>query len=369
MKKIRKVKISLILILTIIMQIFALSYGRVYAEDVYNNNTTTKTSESEEKVTKEIYKLKIKVSAYIHTYDGRRKEAEVKIYDGKKKLTQNKDYEITYSNNVKPGKAKVLITGIGDYTGKVTRYFYIAPKKTQIKSIIMNYNFTKATITWNKDSLASGYRIYMSTSENGKYTRIKTITNNKITSYRKSGLNPNRTYYFKIRAYVEIGGQRLCKKYGSPKANTGLVAKITLNSPKSGSARNWNLNLASKKINGTVLKPGQTFNWFKIVGPANKSRGFKDAIIFVNHKSVLGSGGGICQVSTTLFQAARKAGLKIVERHTHSKAVSYTTSGNDATVSYGSKNLKFKNNKKYTIKLNTYSKGGKTVCKIYHVVN
>ena len=318
---------------------------------------------------KDINTLKVKVSAYIHTYDGTEKIATVKVYDEEKKLTQDIDYIVNYSNNINPGKAIVFVTGIGDYTGTATKYFYIAPKKNKIKSVILSSNFKKATITWKNDSLASGYKIYMSTSKNGNYKRIKTITNNGTTSYRKGGLNPRKTYYFKIRAYVEVDGQKILKKYSEPKTNTGLIAKITLSSPKSGSSRNWNLKLASKKIDGTVLKPGQIFNWFNVVGPATKSRGFKDAIIFVNHKSVLGSGGGVCQVSTTLFQAAREAGLQIVERHTHSKVVSYTTRGNDATVAYGSKNLKIRNNKKYTIRLNTYSKGGKTICRIYRVID
>lgn len=363
MNRIQKIKVILILI--IIMQIFTLFYGRVNAEEYIYYNTTSQ----DEKVLKDINTLKVKVSAYIHTYDGTEKIATVKVYDGDQKLTQGIDYIVNYSNNINPGKAIVFITGIGDYTGTATKYFYIAPKKNKIKSVIMSSNFKKATITWKKDVLASGYKIYMSTSKNGNYKRIKTITNNETTSYRKGGLNPKKSYYFKIRAYVEVDGQKILKKYSAPKTNTGLIAKITLNSPRSSSARNWNLNLASKIINGTVLKPGQTFNWFKVVGPASRSRGFKNAIIFVNHKSILGSGGGVCQVSTTLYQAAKKAGLQIVERYTHSKAVSYTTSGNDATVAYGSKNLKIRNNKKYTIRLNTYSKGGKTICRIYRVAN
>ena len=81
----------------------------------------------------------------------------------------------------------------------------------------------------------------------------------------------------------------------------------------------------------------------------------------------MGYGGGVCQVSTTLYQASVEAGLKIVERHMHSKAVSYTKRGKDATVSYGVQNLRIKNNKKYTIKLETYSNKGKTTCKIYKI--
>ena len=318
-------------------------------------------------VTKSIKKLKINVTQK-YTYSGKKRNATVKIYNGSKKLKVNKDYKLTYKNNVKTGKATVTIKGIGNFKDSVNKTYYILPKKASIKSVIMNRKNTQATITWKKDTQASGYAIYRATSKNGKYTKIKTIKKKSTTKYVAKNLSKKKTYYFKVRSYKTISGKRVYSQYYSnSKTNTGLIAKISLYSSSSTKNRNTNLKVASKAINGIILKPGQTFNWFKVVGKTSAKKGYKNATVFENHKAVQGMGGGICQVSTTLYQAAKKAGLKIVERHTHSLPVSYTRKGKDATVAYGAKNLRIKNNKKYAIKIVTSSSGGRTTCKIYRV--
>lgn len=317
-----------------------------------------------------ILDLNYKIDTSVHTYTGGERNAVVKIYNGKTKLKLNKDYTVTYKNNVEIGKAKVTVKGIGKYTGTIKKSYYIAPMKNKIRSVMFNSIFTKATITWTRDPKVSGYALYMSESKNGKYIKIKHITGNKTITYTKKNLDPNKMYYFKVSSYKVYGEKNIfSKKYSEPKSNTGLLAEIKLTSSSSGSNRNHNLKLASKKINGLVLKPGKMFNWFSVVGAASKANGYKTATIFEKGKSVQGYGGGVCQVSTTLYQAAKKSGLKIVERHTHSKAVTYTTTGKDATVVYGIKNLRIKNNKKYSIKFVTTSKGGSTTCKIYRIAD
>lgn len=318
--------------------------------------------------TKSIKQLKCEVNSEYYTYSGKERNAWVKLYNGSTKLKEKTDYTLSYKNNINTGKATVTIKGKGNYSGTMSKNYYIMPKKAKITSVKMNSKSTQATIKWKEDPQASGYAIYMATSEDGEYKKIKQITTNKTTSYIKKGLKSNQVYYFKIKAFKEVNGRkRYSKKYSDPKSNAVLLAKVTLNSPNSGASRNYNLKLASAKINGLVLKPGQTFNWFNVVGAASKENGYKLATVFFNGKSVPGYGGGVCQVSTTLYQASKKIGLKILERHTHSLPVSYTSKGKDATVSYGSKNFRIKNNKKYSIKLITYSNGGKTTCEIYRI--
>ena len=196
--------------------------------------------------------------------------------------------------------------------------------KTEITSVLLNRKSTSATIQWKENSQASGYAIYMSTDEDGKYEKVKVISDYNNTSYEVDGLDSKETYYFKIRCFELIDGQRIYSDvYSKPKSNTGLLAKITLNSPMSGKNRNYNLKLASSKIRGTILNPGDTFNWFKVVGRASRAKGYKKAGIFVGRKTVKGYGGGVCQVSSTLYQASKKAKLKIVERHKHSQSVPY----------------------------------------------
>ena len=105
-----------------------------------------------------------------------------------------------------------------------------------------------------------------------------------------------------------------------------------------------NIEKAANALNNTIIKPGEVFSYNDKIGPAGKSSGFRLARIFIQGRDAKGYGGGICQVSSTLFQAVEKAGLEIIERHPHSKDVSYVGEGKDAATSYGGKDLKFKNN-------------------------
>lgn len=123
-------------------------------------------------------------------------------------------------------------------------------------------------------------------------------------------------------------------------------------------ARTTNLKLAASKINGTVLMPGETFSYNKVVGARTIAAGYKEAPIYVSGKVVDGLGGGICQITSTLYNAVVYANLDIVERTNHQFVPSYVTASRDATVVYGSLDFKFKNNRNYPIKINCSVSGG-----------
>ncbi|MBE5812585.1 MAG: factor for cell wall maintenance or synthesis YoaR [Clostridiales bacterium] len=112
-----------------------------------------------------------------------------------------------------------------------------------------------------------------------------------------------------------------------------------------------NIKLAISKLDGTKVEPGETFSFNETIGPREEKDGYKEAIIFDGHgNKTKGFGGGVCQVTSTLYNAVRGAGLEIEERHQHSREVPYVNEGDDATVSfYGNEDLKFKNTKEYTI--------------------
>ena len=118
--------------------------------------------------------------------------------------------------------------------------------------------------------------------------------------------------------------------------------------------RNHNINLASKQI-GVRLKPGEYFKWSQIIGPASKEQGYLLGNVIIGKKMEQGYGGGVCQVSSTLYNAALEAGLEIVERHTHGLPVTYVPPGRDATVSYGFLDFIFKNNKPYEIEISAFT--------------
>ena len=131
--------------------------------------------------------------------------------------------------------------------------------------------------------------------------------------------------------------------------------------------RSTNLQLASNKINGTVLMPGEEFSYNKVVGERTIAAGYKEAKIYSNGQVIDGLGGGICQISSTLYNSALLANLEITERRNHQFKTSYLPAGLDATVVYGSTDFKFKNSRKYPIKIVSEVKNGVAKIDIYGV--
>ena len=130
-----------------------------------------------------------------------------------------------------------------------------------------------------------------------------------------------------------------------------LLASYSTKYVASNKNRTTNLRLAAEKIDGTVLLPGEIFSYNNVVGERTISAGYKDAAIYLNGQVVDGLGGGICQISTTLFNTVLFSNLEIVELYNHQFVPSYATAGRDATVVYGVKDFKFKNSRNYAIKI------------------
>ena len=126
--------------------------------------------------------------------------------------------------------------------------------------------------------------------------------------------------------------------------------------------RAYNVELATKKINGTVIMPGETFSYNKIVGSRTIEAGWKEGTAYIAGKVVPSVGGGVCQVSSTLYNTALLANLEITERTNHTFTVDYVAASRDATVYYGSLDFCFKNTRTYPIKIVATAQNG--VCKI-----
>ena len=146
-----------------------------------------------------------------------------------------------------------------------------------------------------------------------------------------------------------------------------LLATFSTNYSASNVNRTTNLKLAASKINGTVLLPGETFSYNTVVGARTIAGGYKEAPIYQNGETIDGLGGGICQISTTLFNCALLANLNIKELHNHQFVPSYVGAGRDATVVYGAKDFKFVNSRKYAIKITCSVSGGIARFNIYGV--
>ena len=144
-----------------------------------------------------------------------------------------------------------------------------------------------------------------------------------------------------------------------------LLSTFSTNYSVRDKDRTTNLTLAANKINGTVLMPGETFSYNTVVGARTIAAGYKEAPIYLSGQVVDGLGGGICQITSTLYNAVVYANLEIVERTNHQFVPSYVTASRDATVVYGSIDFKFKNNRNYPIKITCSVSGGVANFKIF----
>ncbi len=130
------------------------------------------------------------------------------------------------------------------------------------------------------------------------------------------------------------------------------------------SARGKNIKRAAEAINNKTLQPGEEFSFNDTVGPTTKKNGFHLARIFVKGKDSKGYGGGVCQVSSTLYNAIEKLGLQVTERHNHSKEIFYVPKGKDAATSHGTIDFKFKNTLQFPIKISAFTKENKVTVEV-----
>lgn len=131
------------------------------------------------------------------------------------------------------------------------------------------------------------------------------------------------------------------------------------------SSRGSNIYVAGKSTSDILLMPGEVFSYNKATGARTWSNGYKTAKVIVGGKYVNGEGGGVCQVSTTIYNAALMSGLEIQEVHNHTYPSHYVSKGRDAAVSYGYIDLKFKNNFAHPIYIKNIVSNGAITSKIY----
>ena len=144
-----------------------------------------------------------------------------------------------------------------------------------------------------------------------------------------------------------------------------LLSQFSTSFTSSGYNRSNNIILSSAKLNGLVLMPGEEFSYNQAVGQRTRAAGFREAGAYSNGKVVQEVGGGICQVSSTLYNAVLYANLEIVERTNHYFNPGYVKAGLDATVSWGGPDFRFRNNRNYPIRIVTDTSGKKLKVYIY----
>lgn len=197
-------------------------------------------------------------------------------------------------------------------------------KKIAISLIIIAVTITGGVIAWNLWDSNNNKQAQTNTSN---YQAQKSSTNTSSNSTNTNITNP------------------------VPKKETEIATfstKIHNKDPK----RQNNVTITCNNLSSTEIKSGETFSFCDIVGKATTEKGYQEADIFVNGEKKQGLGGGNCQVSTTLYNAVLQVPeLEVLERHQHSAHVPYIKDGQDAAVSYGAYDFKFKNNTANTIKI------------------
>ena len=151
-------------------------------------------------------------------------------------------------------------------------------------------------------------------------------------------------------------------------SNKELLASYSTKVYTKTADRQKNLRIVCDKLSGTILAPNQEFSYNNTCGPYNKENGFGKATIFVgNGIEKQDYGGGVCQLSSTLYNAVKGLNVQILERHKHSKKVYYVPDGQDATVSYGNLDFRFKNLNDYSLLIEASSSAQTVDVNIYKV--
>ena len=243
-----------------------------------------------------------------------------------------------------------------------TVFTFIKPSKVKLKSVTLSKTTLK--VEWKKVN-CSGYEITYTTDRKFKkgLKKVK-IKNPKTVKKTIKKLKKNKKYYVKVRAYTDYNGVRYYGDRSTMLSSYYSNVYATYYSYYvNNKNRTTNLKIASKKINGTIIQPGETFDFNKVVGSRTAAKGYKKAHVFTGENSTtMGLAGGICQVASTVFNTALISNVKIVERHQHSQRVSYVPLGRDAAISGNVQNFRWKNNTKYAIKIKMTVKGGKITC-------
>lgn len=246
-----------------------------------------------------------------------------------------------------------------------TVFTFIKPSKVKLTSVTLSKTTLK--VEWKKVN-CSGYEItYTTDSKFKKGLKKVKIKNPKTVKKAIKKLKKNKKYYVKVRAYTDYNGVRYYGDRSTMLSSYYSNVYATYYSYYvNNKNRTTNLKIASKKINGTIIQPGETFDFNKVVGSRTAAKGYKKAHVFTGENSTtMGLAGGICQVASTVFNTALISNVKIVERHQHSQRVSYVPLGRDAAISGNAQNFRWKNNTKYAIKIKMTVKGGKITCTFY----
>ncbi len=280
-------------------------------------------------------------------------------------------FELAYNGKIATVAGSDL--GLGyDATLSATQAYLIGRSPSRLTNMYMTLSQTPINLAplfhWNKevvnetlDRIAADTDIPVEDAlfrfENGRVTAFRpakngTKLNKEEARLRLAAAFEAATRTSEPRVSIPVPVETLSPAISTDRANTFGIKELvgTGYSKFAGSiaGRIHNIALAAARVNGILIKPGETFSFNDAVGDISAATGYQSAYIIKDGRTVLGDGGGVCQVSSTLFRAALAAGLPIVERTAHAYRVHYYEDGGfkpglDATVFGPTVDLKFKN--------------------------
>ncbi|KEI03303.1 hypothetical protein Y848_08800 [Clostridium botulinum C/D str. Sp77] len=251
--------------------------------------------------------------------------SKYKIIKGEK--IQKYDLELSY--NVKP---------IEKMINKIAKEVNVKPVDARL-----NFNGGSFAITPDKKGLE--------------------VEKDKLKKEILANLNDKKQDVVVIEAPVKVTASKVTGEV--LKSVNAVLGSYSTSYATSAEPRANNVAVATRSINGKVVMPGETFSFNEIVGERTKERGYQEAGVIVNQKLESGLGGGVCQVSSTLYNALLKSNIKMTERVHHTFPSTYVPIGLDATVDWGNIDLKFKNTFKFPIYIEGYTAGREVGFNIY----
>ncbi|MCY6355819.1 VanW family protein [Clostridium sp. ZS2-4] len=271
--------------------------------------------------------------------------------------TQNRTYTISYSGL----NAKYNITQVVNeaYTyGKdlniISKYKLIAKPKSKQYELKFSYDEKPVndTIQSIKKDINKNTKDASIKLENGKFniipgTKGVELDEAKLKKDILAKLNNKASGDINLEAPTKVLEPKIST--AALEAVNTKIGSFSTNYATSSQARATNIDVATRSINETLVMPGDTFSFNGIVGERTKARGYQEAPVIVNQKLESGLGGGICQVSSTLYNAILQSNIKTTERAHHTFPSHYVDKGLDATVDWGNIDLKFKNTFDYPI--------------------
>ncbi|OGG00596.1 hypothetical protein A2153_01680 [Candidatus Gottesmanbacteria bacterium RBG_16_38_7b] len=308
-------------------------------------------------------------------FGGKTKEEVEQYFNEKNKAFENIRVELTYEDKIATISGSEMQARYDSQLSS-TQAYLIGRSGNLLSDIYQKWRAKnsqirlKSVVTFNQEYLGETFDYLSSLIDQPSEDALFNFKDGKVKVFKpsKNGLKLNREktqeqvldYILTVRnnnidrEEVKIIGLDVVTVYPDITTensnNFGIKEQLGVGKSKftgSIAGRIHNIELAASRISGRLIPPGETFSFNNALGDVSASTGFQPAYVIKDGRTVLGDGGGVCQVSTTLFRAALNSGLPIEERHAHSYRVSYyeqdSGPGIDATVFAPSVDLKFKN--------------------------